>query len=126
MDADDYQLRARGTARYPGQGNLLGLFYTAFGLGGEGGEALEKIKKLLRDTFKDMTDEQIAQRIISKEPLPDSTRIAIAKELGDAAWYNAQMAYELGFKFSEILQGNLDKLASRADRGQLHGSGDSR
>lgn len=126
MDANEYQARAGSFARYPGQGKMLGLFYTAFGVGGESGEALEKVKKLLRDTFKDMTDEQIAQRILSREPIPEETRQAIKKELGDAQWYIANMAAELKFTLGEVMQSNIEKLDSRNVRNVLHGSGDNR
>jgi hypothetical protein len=36
------------------------------------------------------------------------------------------LAELLGLSFSEIARMNLDKLASRMERGKLHGSGDSR
>ena len=51
---------------------------------------------------------------------------AVAKELGDIAWYLAVLAFELDYTLEEIMQMNLDKLASRQQRGVLSGSGDSR
>jgi NTP pyrophosphatase (non-canonical NTP hydrolase) len=47
-------------------------------------------------------------------------------ELGDVLWYVAQLASELGFSLDEIAQANLDKLASRAARNVIAGSGDHR
>jgi NTP pyrophosphatase (non-canonical NTP hydrolase) len=54
------------------------------------------------------------------------TREAIKLELGDVLWYLAQLASELGFELEDVAQANLDKLASRAARDQIAGSGDDR
>ena len=41
-------------------------------------------------------------------------------------WYVAQLASELGYELEEVATANLDKLASRAARGRIGGSGDHR
>ena len=41
-------------------------------------------------------------------------------------WYVAQLATELGLELEQIAQTNLDKLASRAARNVIGGSGDRR
>lgn len=46
MDFNEYQKKARKTAIYPNIGKNY--IYPALGLGGESGEVLEKIKKLIR------------------------------------------------------------------------------
>lgn len=109
MKANDYQSAALQTAIYPNQGNNL--IYPTLGLSGETGEVCEKVKKIIRDKEGILTD-------------PD--RDAIAKELSDCAWYIAVLAYELDYTLEEIFQINLDKLASRAERGVLSGNGDNR
>ncbi|MCP4972124.1 MAG: hypothetical protein GY914_00360, partial [Prochlorococcus sp.] len=53
-------------------------------------------------------------------------REAIKLELGDVLWYVAQLSSELGFELNEVAEANLNKLASRAKRGQIKGSGDER
>lgn len=109
---NDYQQRAVATAIYPEKrtGSPMALAYVGLGLG-EAGEVQGKIKKILRDNGGELT--------------PDN-RGAIAKELGDLLWYVAVTAEEIGVWLGSIAQGNLDKLADRAERGVLQGSGDNR
>lgn len=90
--------------------NILGVSYAALGLG-EVGETQGKIKKLIRDSGAEISDEK------KKE---------IKKELGDICWYIAAMCKELNLSMEEVAQDNLDKLASRKERGVLEGSGDNR
>lgn len=89
----------------------IGFLYPALGLVGEAGEVAEKIKKLVRDR----------QGIVD-----DDVRVAVAKELGDVMWYLAALCKEFGLDMGEVAQGNLDKLAARAAKGTLGGSGDNR
>jgi hypothetical protein len=41
-------------------------------------------------------------------------------------WFVAQTCTELGVTMEEVAQANLDKLASRKERGVLNGSGGDR
>ena len=109
MNVNDYQDQALGTAIYPDRG--ANFVYPALGLVGEAGEVADKLKKVIRDHGGVLTD-----------PVRD----AVAKELGDVCWYLAVLAYELDYNLEEVMQMNLDKLASRKQRGVLSGSGDSR
>jgi NTP pyrophosphatase (non-canonical NTP hydrolase) len=109
MELSDYQARSRATAVYPGLGENL--TYPALGLCGEAGEVAEKVKKAIRD---------------DGGVLSETRRAALAAELGDVLWYVAQLATEAGLDLEAIAAGNLDKLASRAARGALAGSGDLR
>lgn len=106
---EDYEKLAMESAMYPNRGSNL--YYPALGLGGEAGEVLEKIKKLMRD----------------KEGLVDDEfRQALKKELGDVAWYLAAICYETKLSLRDVLQANIDKLNSRLERGKITGSGDDR
>ena len=107
---NDYQEKASSTAIYPGKGEIMGLVYTALGLG-EAGEVQNKIKKILRD---------------DKNIITNDKKIEIAKELGGNLWYISQCAKELGFTLSEIATININELFSRKERGVLGGSGDNR
>lgn len=111
MNFQDYQSKTAETAIYPGKGELVGLTYTAIGIGDEAGEVLGKVKKLYRDDNMTLTEER---------------RQALKAELGDVMWYISQCATELGLSLEEIAEANIEKLFARRDKGTLHGDGDNR
>ena len=104
---DLYQDLAIKTAIYPNQNNNP--YYPALGLGGEIGEILNKVKKMMRDGK-------------TKEELQET----IKGEIGDVMWYVASLSYEFGLNLSDICSSNLNKLYDRKERGVLTGSGDNR
>lgn len=108
MELSDYQRLSRSTAKYPRHEALT---YPALGLAGEAGEFADHAKKVIRDDGGEVTQQR---------------REAMAKELGDVLWYVAQLASELDLELEQVAQDNLDKLASRMERGVLSGSGDER
>lgn len=106
---DEYQAAARKTAIYPEIGSNY--VYPVLGLSGETGEVAEKFKKLIRDKGGVITPE------FQEE---------VKKELGDVLWYVANIAAEVGLSMGDIADTNIQKLASRQQRGVLQGSGDNR
>ena len=102
MTFDEYQEFARLTAVYPEDVKVV---YPTLGLCGEAGEVAEKIKKHMRD---------------------GRSLVGVGLELGDVLWYISALADDLGITLEEIAQANIDKLASRMERGKLGGSGDER
>ena len=122
MNFNEYQEKAKTTALYldgikkefpdlPQKiYKLLGISYVSNGLG-ETGEVQGKIKKIIRDSNGNITEEH------KKE---------IGKELGDVIWYVSQMCEELGISFQDVAEGNIEKLFSRKERNVLKGSGDNR
>lgn len=111
MTFTEYQNQTAKTAIYPDQGTLTGVLYCALGLTGEAGEVAGKLKKILRDNNGIISDER---------------RFALASEIGDSLWYLAQLANELSLDLNDIAVLNLEKLADRAKRGVIGGSGDKR
>ena len=109
MNFKEYQQKAQTTAVYPNLGNNP--FYPALGLGGETGEVLNKVKKIMRDHDGKITDEY---------------REILKAELGDVLWYIAALSNELNLDLGEIAQSNIDKLFSRKQRGTIQGDGDNR
>ena len=109
MDFTQYQERAKDTALYPVIGERY--VYPSMGLAGEAGEIANKVKKIFRDDGGVLTD---------------AKRSDIEKELGDVLWYVSQVATELGLSLDGIATTNIARLASRKQRGTLHGDGDDR
>lgn len=109
MKLSDYQKMAKTTALYPNAASNL--YYPALGLGGETGEVLNKVKKIMRDHDGQITDE---------------FRESLKNELGDVLWYVAALASELKLDLNDIAQANIEKLFSRKERGVIQGSGDDR
>lgn len=91
---------------YALRGTGRSLTIMSLGLAGECGEALEKIKKIIRDGTYD----------------PD----LLKKELGDIEFYWARICRYFGFQPSEVIGANIDKLDDRRSRGAMRGSGDNR
>lgn len=78
----------------------------ALGLAGETGEAIEHIKKFIRDGKID--------------------RDALSKELGDVLAYLAILADYFDFSLDDIATLSITKNQQRKINGTLHGSGDER
>lgn len=108
MLLNTYQDHIAHFAIYPeaNTGSNVELSYLALGLGGETGEVLEKIKKLIRDGVINHAE--------------------VAKEMGDVLWYLSRLASAINYDMDEIAQINIDKLTSRKERNVLAGSGDNR
>ena len=68
------------------------------GLCGESGEVIDIVKKWLAQGH-------------------DLDRDKIIKELGDVAWYIAEIAHVLGVPLEEVLTKNIDKLKARYPEG---------
>jgi NTP pyrophosphatase (non-canonical NTP hydrolase) len=108
MGMNAYQTAAIKTARYPTDMKII---YPTLGVCGEAGELAEKIKKWIRDDRSEMSAERLA---------------LIKKEIGDVLWYLAALAHDLGLTLDEVAKHNIEKLASRNERNQIHGDGDTR
>ncbi|MFT7507609.1 MAG: NTP pyrophosphatase (non-canonical NTP hydrolase) [Acidimicrobiales bacterium] len=113
MNFKEYQEKSRVTAIYPNLGDNLP--YLALGIAGEAGEVADKVKKFIRD-----------ENFTSVKNLSEEQKNDLAKEMGDILWYIAQIATEFNLDMESVAQMNIDKLYSRMDRKELHGSGDSR
>lgn len=110
MTFDEYQKRAYST-NISIDDNFKDLMKQVLGLSDEVGEVQSIFKKWIRDQKADPA-------LLDKKN--------VQKELGDVMWYIAVVAEVLDIKLSDIVQMNVDKLASRKSRGTLSGSGDNR
>lgn len=108
MQLNEYQNEAMKTAIYPLESAIA---YTALGLASEAGEVAGKVKKMLRD---------------NGGVLDRDTRIALVDEYADVLWYVSEGLRALDTSLEVAAQRNLNKLADRAKRNVLQGSGDAR
>jgi NTP pyrophosphatase (non-canonical NTP hydrolase) len=104
MDFKEYQQKCLNT--WQGDQKLLRAF---FGIAGESGELMERIKKHLRG---DYGFEELKSRSY--------------KEIGDILYYVAVTAHELGLDLDAVAADNIAKLAKRQDEGKIRGDGDHR
>lgn len=109
MNFNDYQTDAAKTNTMTDP--VLAPMYYTLGLTGESGEIAEKVKKIVRNHSGDF----------SKLDHDD-----IKKELGDVLWYLAMLAETFDIKLDDVASTNIAKLADRANRGVIKGSGDNR
>lgn len=68
----------------------------------------------------------VFKRMLRGDYDADQAATKLHKELGDVLWYLGQVAYDNGWKLSEIAQANLEKLESRKTRNLIIGSGSDR
>ena len=108
MTFDEYSVGAARTEGFPEE---VAVAYLVMGLAGEAGELCNKYKKVLRDDDGQLTETKIKQ---------------MQDELGDVLWYLDRLADRLGTSLRVVAEKNLNKLASRAERGVIAGSGDNR
>ena len=93
MTINEYQQLAMTTLN-PELSEKDVLINGVMGLCGESGEAIDIVKKWLAQGHE-----------LDREHL--------IKELGDVAWYIAEIAYILNVPLEDVLQKNIDKLKSR-------------
>ena len=97
MTINEYQVLAMTTLN-PELSKKDVLINGVMGLCGEAGEAIDIVKKHLHQGHA-------------------LDKAALAKELGDIAWYLAEAATALDMPLGDILQGNIDKLKARYPEG---------
>ena len=106
---NNYQYHAHETADYPfgcivneDKVEPANWIYPALGLSEEAGEVAGKFAKAVRDC---------------DGKVDDTRKEEIKKELGDVLWFVSEIATCLDIPLEDVAQKNLDKLASRKERG---------
>ena len=120
MDSAIYQKKAMMTAM-PSCSNLiymLGLLHE------EAGELQGKINKAQRKGFLVAEGNDWVWKGTQADY--EQFRQECLKELGDVCWAVAGVADKFNERLSNVMQGNLDKLADRLNRGVILGEGDNR
>ena len=96
-------------AVYPGAGTGLtpDISYLGLGLAGETGEAIDVIKKIVRDGPN--VDPEVREERIRK----------LQAEFGDIMWYYCRLMRVFGFKIDDVLDMNINKLMERKAKNEL-------
>lgn len=99
--------------------------YMLFGLMAEVGEIADKVAKWKRKKIARIDWDKLVFSTSEIEEAQEYKKQLLA-ELGDCLWFIAGIAEVAGVSLEEIAQMNLDKLASRKQRGVIDGNGDNR
>ena len=121
MELNEYQKKAITTSTEKSDNAT----YMLFGLMAEVGEIADKVAKWKRKGEAYFTDDRLVFTT-SDQDEARALMTELAKEIGDVQWFVAGLARIFGFTLENVAQMNLDKLASRKDRGVIVGNGDNR
>lgn len=138
MKLNEYQERAMMTCM-PTSDNFS---YMMLNLVGEVGEFASKVAKLVRKgeayigqeiqgniDYKHDSDIHIDPVATCSEEYFDKynqIKTELKKEAGDILWQLSGLCKVMNWKLEDVAQMNLDKLASRQQRGVIDGNGDNR
>ena len=123
MSLNQYQDRAMKTCM-PSCENVS---YMLLNLVGEIGEFASKVAKSIRKG-EVAIGHGIDNDLVPLLPFDEWTdrQEEYLMEAGDILWQLAGLCYVMGWKLDDVAQKNLDKLASRKQRGVIDGDGDNR
>lgn len=123
MKLNKYQEKAMETC-LPSSDNFT---YQMLNLVGEIGEFASKVAKGIRKEQLSIKNNQLRKPnpFAINNPVGDIGK-ELKYEAGDILWQLAGLCKVMGWSLEEVAQMNLDKLASRKDRGKILGDGDDR
>lgn len=121
MELNEYQEKAMTTCLK----SCDNVTYMAFNLVGEVGEFCGKIAKGIRKSQLKIDDNQLVC-LEDDDAERDELETALKMEAGDVLWQLSGLCKIMGWKLEDIAQTNLNKLASRKERGVIDGNGDNR
>ena len=124
MTLNEYQEQAMSTCME----TCDNFAYMMLNLVGEVGEFSSKVAKLIRKGRKQITDNGLYSTIdgAAFEWTDNEFREELKKEAGDILWQLAGLCRVMGWELEDVARGNLNKLASRQERGVIDGNGDNR
>ena len=113
MELNEYQKQAM-TTRMRSCDNFS---YMMLNLVGEVGEFASKVAKQIRKEEASINGNELWTTMNTE---------SLMLEAGDILWQLAGVCDAFGWSLEEVAQANLDKLASRKERGVIDGNGDYR
>lgn len=122
MTLNEYQQQAMTTCT-PSSDNFS---YMMLNLVGEVGEFSSKVAKAIRKSHASIDrDNQLLFKDMSHTERRELIE-GLVGEAGDILWQLSGLCHVLGMTLEEVAQINLEKLASRQQRGKIIGDGDNR
>lgn len=121
MKMNEYQERAMATCM-PSCKNYSYMFGNLASEVGEFGGKVSKLQRL--GLIKYTEDGDLVPQMSFAEWVWHSTELM--KEAGDILWQLSGLCEVMGWKLEDVAQQNLQKLASRKERGKIAGEGDNR
>lgn len=126
MELNEYQEKAMETC----MDSSRNFSYMFLNLVGEIGEFSSKVAKKIRkkELFVGYNSLSKNHQELGKyqNPFHYETEDELKQELGDVLWQLAGLCEVSGTSLEEIAQMNIEKLASRKERGKIDGNGDNR
>ena len=121
MTLNEYQKQAMTT----GMESSKNFTYMTYGLMAEIGEIADKIAKWRRSGIARIDGNSL---VFNTSELSEvrTHLLELMHEVGDVMWFVAGLCKTCGFSLQEVADMNLDKLASRKERGVIDGNGDDR
>jgi hypothetical protein len=99
----EFMISRLNALKSEGVGNISLLMTAAIGLGSEGGEFQEIVKKI----------------VFQGKPLDEDTKYHLFRELGDIAWYWINACRALNLDPNEVIKENVNKLINRYPAGKF-------
>ncbi len=120
MELNEYQKKAMGTCM-PSCKNFS---YMMLNLVGEVGEFAGRLAKSIRkvESYIDADNVYFTNPFDKHRELRDDLKA----EAGDILWQLSGLCEVMGWSLEDVAQANLEKLASRKERGVIDGNGDNR
>ena len=118
MKLNEYQEKAMETCM-PSCSNFS---YMMLNLVGEVGEFASKVAKAIRKDKAEIVYNEVMLVVEDNDTLQPE----LQAEAGDILWQLSGLCKVMGWSLEEVAQANLDKLASRKERGVIDGNGDNR
>lgn len=124
MTLNEYQEQAMTTCMW----SCNNFSYMMLNLVGEMGEFSSKVAKLIRKSQVSIGYEGLSNSLVPHMDFVEWLKHndELKKEAGDMLWQLSGLCKAMGWTLEEVAQGNLDKLASRKERGVIDGNGDNR
>lgn len=122
MELNIYQHKAMATCM-PSCNNFT---YMMLNLVGEVGELASKVAKDVRKGNGNIYDNELWIGCHRTESEREAREMELKHEAGDILWQLSGLCHAMGWELEDVARCNLEKLASRKQRGVIDGEGDNR